>query len=492
LILLVFTGVWTGVVYFLFHSKAPVVFALIFGFFDVLLVLGALKAVLGSARIVVGNGEIVTSGGILGIGRARRVRTTDVAVIVPVASLQQGTTTANTMYAIRLRTRDGRKLVLADGIDSRQEARWIVAQIETLAGLKIDTHVETDSPFGQPPQPRQPSNPQAWPMQAQLMMGQRNNSYFPVIVFLVLVAGMFAFMTFNYTAFRTRANNAARNGTAKTVATRGNSVARRNFTGRMTGADETRITGLPVQAQAEELLERAILHDERAREVFEERIGGWTGKLTETEEIKQLERRSEYSRDLRVRYANADLNLAVQGWQKNEELAEQTIQQAQTDKEHRAWALYYLGMMAGRGVDYEHIHNVLLEYAKHDPDPHVRQWAIEGMRYLGKDEVLDELFESFTQDPSMEVRDRAGCNISDCGNFKRKERMRMTPQLIDLAANPATKPQMKNWCFLALTEITDANVPANADAWRNWYVAHGAEKMAEFEKIDWWKVRGDE
>jgi hypothetical protein len=218
----------------------------------------------------------------------------------------------------------------------------------------------------------------------------------------------------------------------------------------------------------------------------------WTGKLKETDTLKQLERRSEFSSDLRVRYANADLNLAMQGWPKNEEFAEQTIQQAQTDKEHRAWAVYYLGMMAGRGVDYDHIQSVLAEYAKHDPDAHVRQWAVEGMRYLGKDEVLDELFESFTKDAAPAVRERAGCNISDCGNFKRKQRMRMTPQLIDLATNPSTSAQTKGWCFMALREITDANVPANADAWRSWYVAHGAEKLAEFEKSDWWKVRGDE
>jgi hypothetical protein len=70
--------------------------------------------------------------------------------------------------------------------------------------------------------------------------------------------------------------------------------------------------------------------------------------------------------------------------------------------------------------------------------------------------------------------------------------MRMVPQLIDLASNSSTNAQMKNWCFMALREITDANLPANADAWRNWYVAHGSEKMAEFEKMDWWKVRGDE
>jgi hypothetical protein len=142
-------------------------------------------------------------------------------------------------------------------------------------------------------------------------------------------------------------------------------------------------------------------------------------------------------------------------------------------------------------VDYERIHDVLLGYARNDPDALVRQWAVEGMRYLGKDEVLDELFTSFTEDPSMNVRDRAGCNISDCGNFTRKQRMRMAPQLIDLVANPSTTPQMRNWCFMALREITDENFP-DAASWSNWYQAHGSEKMAAFERLEWWQVKGDE
>jgi hypothetical protein len=69
--------------------------------------------------------------------------------------------------------------------------------------------------------------------------------------------------------------------------------------------------------------------------------------------------------------------------------------------------------------------------------------------------------------------------------------MRMTPQLIDLAANPGTTPQMRNWCFMALREITDENFP-DAAAWSNWYQAHGAEKMTAIERLDWWQVHGDE
>jgi hypothetical protein len=149
-------------------------------------------------------------------------------------------------------------------------------------------------------------------------------------------------------------------------------------------------------------------------------------------------------------------------------------------------------MLAARGVDYDGIHEALLNFARQDKDPNVRQWAVEGLRFLAKDDVLDELFTSFNEDPSMKVRDRAGCNIADCGIFTRKQRMRMVPKLIDLAADAKTSAQMRSWSFLALQEITDANVPADALAWNRWYTDHGAEKMAEFERLEWWQVRGAE
>ena len=208
--------------------------------------------------------------------------------------------------------------------------------------------------------------------------------------------------------------------------------------------------------------------------------------------MNELERSSQFSTDLRVRQANADLNLAIYGVAKTEASADALVAQAQADPANRAYYVYSMGMLAGRGVAYDRIYPVLVDYAKNDPNPQVRQWAVEGMRYLGSDEALDQLFESFTHDPSDAVRNRAGCNVSDCGNFMRKQRMRMVPKLIDLAADSQTTPQMRNWAFLALAEITDQPLPADASAWQNWYTQHGAEKMAEFEQADWWKVRGDQ
>ena len=504
--LLIFTAIWTGVVYFLFHSKAPWFFPIIFGLMDIFVILGLFHVAMGTARVRVGNGAIVSTTRVLGVGSTKQFLFSEVDAIVAVTSGQQSGTQGNSMYAIRLRTKNGRRVTLADEISSRQEARWIVSQIETLAGLKIDTHVEMDSAYGPPPQPGQLVFSNSRPgflgpgaMRTGWQQPRPQSRMATVIsfaFFVLCVAGMFAwqgwrFSTFKAAASAARANKARANGPR--VASTANAVAsHRVATTPMTDEDAERVLALPAQAQAEELLERAIGHDQRALELFEQLVESWVGHIRLTNQMKQLERRSEFSSDLRVRYANAEINLTLDGWQKNEQAAEMLIDRAHADLHYRPAAVYFLGMLAGRGVAYERIHPVLLEYAKHDADPYVRQWAVEGMRYLGKDEALDELFESFTQDPSDSVRNRAGCNLSDCGNFTRAQRMRMVPKFIDLVADSNTNAQMRGWSYMALHEITDANVPADPQAWKNWYRDHGAEKLAEFERLEWWQVRGDE
>lgn len=492
LFLFLFTAVWTAAAYFLLRSSAPRIFPIVFGLSDVLLIMALFRVSLGTVRIRVGNGEISRSKRLLGLGATKRFSVSEIDAIVAVTNGQQYGNQGQSMYAIRLRTKSGRRFTLADEIASRQEARWIVSQIESLAGLKIDTHVEVDSIYGPPPQPGQVVGTY-W---RQRRPPSRALTVIPIAIFAMMVAGMFAWQLSRFSRFKAaasaaRANKARANG--RPIAATANVVPPRHTVPvSMTDAEAARVLALPAQAQAEELLESAIGHSQRARELFEQQVESWVGHIRETDHLKELERRSEFSSDLRVRYINADINLTLDGWQKNEQAAEMLIDRARTDLHYRPAAVYFLGMLAGRGVAYDRIHPVLLDYAKHDPDAYVRQWAVEGMRYLGKDEALDELFESFTQDPADIVRERAGCNISDCGNFTHLQRMRMVPKFLALVADSGTSAQMKNWSYIALHEITDANVPADPQAWKNWYRDHGAEKLAQFEKLDWWQVRGDE
>ena len=479
LVLIFFTAVWTAIVYFLAHSKAPLFFTVVFGLFEIPLIYGLIRATLVSFRIQAGNGRIVRHRALVGIGGAREFPFSDIAQILPVTKAQQPGTPAS--YSLRLQMRNGEKATLVDMIDNRQEARWVAAQLEKLAGLKLDTHVAVDTVlggYGPPPQRGQAPS--------RSLPAFRRNSPAATAVGL---AFFFAWMGF--VGYQIFSRGHAQPKRVLKAAAPARTPLRQAAYSPLSDADVEHLQTLPEQAQAEELLSRAIQHDTRALDLFEQNIGVWHD-LQRTAHMNDLERRSQFSTDLRVRYANADLNLAINGVPKTDDSAEQLIAQAQADPAHRAYSVYAMGMLAGRGVGYDRIYPVLVDYAKNDPNPQVRQWAVEGMRYLGTDEALDQLSDSFTHDPSDAVRDRAGCNVSDCGNFMRKQRLRMVPKLIELAADPQITPQMRNWTFLALQEVTDATLPADASAWRDWYAQHGDEKMAEFEQLDWWRVRGDQ
>jgi len=479
LVLILFTAVWTAIVYFLSHSKAPWFFAPVFGFFDLFLIYALIQATIGSFRIVVGNGKVIYRHALLGLGAAREIPFSDIAQILTATTAQQKATRAS--YSLCLFTRSGTKLTLVDAIDNRQEARWVAAQLEKLAGLKLDTHVAVDSGFGGYGPP-----PQRWTRASGSPSPFRQNSPAAIAVGVAFFLAWTGFVGYHILSLR----HDQPKRVSKVGAPPRTSLRKITFSP-LTDVDVQRLQTLPDQSQAEELLARAIQHDPRALYLFEQNIGTWTN-ISRTAQMNELEARSSFSTDLRLRYANVDLNLAIDGWPKTRASADLLIAQAQADAAHRPYSVYHMGMLAGRGVAYDRIYPILVNYAKNDPNPQVRQWAVEGMRYLGTDEALDQLFDSFTNDPSDAVRDRAGCNVSDCGNFKRKQRMRMVPKLIELAADPKAAPQMRNWTFLALREITDAALPADASAWQNWYTQHGAEKMAEFERLEWWRVRGDQ
>jgi hypothetical protein len=488
--LLLFTGVWTAIVYVLAHSKAPWFFAAIFGFFDLVLIYGFFQSAFGSTKILAGNGKIISQRNMFGGGAPREIPFSDIQAVSAGMGIQSTSATSGS-YRISLQTKSGKNFSLVDNISDRQEARWVVSQIEKLVGLKLDTHVALQDSFGHlysPPPQR--ANSGAFPggiSSPGFPLRKNAVGYIGLVFFFVWIG----FIILNFVRMQGGINRARSAAAVRTAAHR---VPARVRYAALTDDDVQRLQQLPVQDQAEELLERALQHDSRALDLFEQNIDSddWRGKIKLTDRMKDLERRSEFSSDLRVRYANADLNLSMDGWQKNDEGAEQLILRARDDAQYRANAVYLMGMMAGRGIAYDRIYPVLLDYAKHDPDATVRVWAVEGMRYLGTDEALDQLFDSFVNDKSEMVRNRAGCNVSDCGNFKRTQRMAMAPKLITLAADSGTPAQTRNWAFLALHEITDENISSDASAWQSWYDAHGSEKLAQFQQADWWQVRGDE
>lgn len=143
---------WNGPVY-LMYQKHVWFFLVPFGLSSLFIIAGFLHVTFGNARICAGNGEITWRRGILGMGTTKRLPFSNVGSIVPFVSLRQGGSSRYVPFAIQLRTKDGRDFTLVDEIASGEEARWVVSQIESLAGLKADTRVRVDLPFGTVVQP---------------------------------------------------------------------------------------------------------------------------------------------------------------------------------------------------------------------------------------------------------------------------------------------------------------------------------------------------
>jgi hypothetical protein len=135
--------------------QRPPIFALaIVGLLTFVLTLASIHTALTSTCVVVGNGVISWRHSVLGIGRTHQKQIADVASILAVTSIQQASSSGGTLYSLRLQTNAGKNYTLVDEIESRQEARWIVSEIERRAGLRLNTEVRINDEFyGPPPQP---------------------------------------------------------------------------------------------------------------------------------------------------------------------------------------------------------------------------------------------------------------------------------------------------------------------------------------------------
>jgi hypothetical protein len=486
-LVLALTAVCTAFFYAVLHSdrRPPMFVITIIGLMDFILVMASIHTVLSSTRLVVGNGMISWRHSVFGVGFSRQVRISDVDSILPVTAIEQAGSGGSTLYSLRLRTKNGKTQTLVDDIESRQEARWIVSQVEKGSGLALNTQVEiNNSLYGPPPQPGAPGTNDfvSSTTRARATGNTINLSQAIGAIFFVGWAAFLGFMVLRPAGHRKAGARRVESSAAAAHSVR---------TERMSKATLEEVRAFSAQEQAEELLARSVAHDNAALQLLTQSSPGWVGNIHRDDHLERVESRARYSSDLRVRRAEADVELAVDGWSKASYSVNILMDRARSDPSYRALAFYYLGILAGDGVDSERSHQFILDYARNNSDPAVRQWATEGLRFVGTDEALDELFYIFTQDPSFSVRDRAGCNISDCGIFERKQRFRLVPRLIDLVSDPHLNPQMSSWCFLALREITGENLSGDAGVWRRWYDAKGPIKRAQFEALDWWQVRGD-
>jgi len=223
------------------------------------------------------------------------------------------------------------------------------------------------------------------------------------------------------------------------------------------------------QAQAQLLLERAINHYDGASAQIETRVDSWRGKLQRNPQLESLITTALNANDLRVRAAAIEVDLASLNEVKTPDNVERLIQEAESgEQSQRVWALWTMALLGNRGVAPDRVAQYLISQL-HEPNEHVRYWVVEGLAYLGTNDTIEPLLQTFHDDPAPNIRERAACGLAQSGMLSQEQRMTVVPRLLDFAEDASLDAQTHVWVYQALRDITGQNLPNDPSAWRNWY-----------------------
>jgi HEAT repeat protein len=198
------------------------------------------------------------------------------------------------------------------------------------------------------------------------------------------------------------------------------------------------------------------------------RMEGWRGHLMMSPRLSAELDAALNSNDLRVRAAAIEMELVAYDLPKTRESADRLIDRASNDPAGRAWALWMLGAIGNRGVEPERALHTLTDYSR-DSDEKTRFWAVEGLSLLGTDATIQPLLQVFRNDPSLQIRQRAGFSLSQAGMLTKEQRLTAVPALMALGEDSSIDSNTRNWVYEALRGITGARYGTNPADWREWW-----------------------
>lgn len=225
----------------------------------------------------------------------------------------------------------------------------------------------------------------------------------------------------------------------------------------------------PAQREAEQLLERAAGNDAAAAGQIEARAATWRGQIALTPQLSQLIAEGMNAKDLRVRAATIQLDLAAMNVGQDAASVDRLVAQADSsDHATRIWAIWTLGLVGNRSQQRERITDLLITHLA-DSDVDSRHWAVEALAYVGTDDTIPPLLKTMHDDPAPAVRERAACALAESGMFTNQQRRTAVPTLLSYAEDPSLDVATHAWTYHALRDITAQRLPDDAGAWRKWY-----------------------
>jgi hypothetical protein len=115
------------VVWFLVHSRAPIIFPIVFGAFELLLLLFVAELWLRVSRVVAGDGSLAIASGYLVAGNARSFAAAEIEDVTTKITMQAG---GRPYYDIVAVTRNGKKATAGHAVRDKHEAEWLAATIK--------------------------------------------------------------------------------------------------------------------------------------------------------------------------------------------------------------------------------------------------------------------------------------------------------------------------------------------------------------------------
>jgi hypothetical protein len=229
------------------------------------------------------------------------------------------------------------------------------------------------------------------------------------------------------------------------------------------------LASMEPQQQAELLLERAINRYQGATDEIVARAPGWRGHVTSTSRLESLFRVAINSDDMRVRVAALEVNVSSRGLARSEDTIDRLEPIAREGAQGvRVNALWDIGLLGNRGIRPDRAF-AIISASLHDPNVNVRYWAVEGLAFLGTDQVIEPLLDVFHDDPSATIRERAACSLAQSGMLDEAQRWRAVPRLLDFTTDGALDAETRGWVFQALRDITGQSLPPDPWAWKRWY-----------------------
>lgn len=130
--LTMFFIIWTGAIALMIHLEAPILFPIIFGLIDLLVGFAVLDLWFYRSVVDVFRHDVTVRGGLLGLGRKRRIDIADVKNVFLQRGMQSGKTV---FYTVCFGLGGGKKIVAGKRLKGKPHAQAVVRDLEETLGL---------------------------------------------------------------------------------------------------------------------------------------------------------------------------------------------------------------------------------------------------------------------------------------------------------------------------------------------------------------------